>query len=86
MPAELVTMNSQVTLTFDRGEVSDVTLVYPHAEDEAQGRVSVLSPFGLALLGCVKGDHVEWSETGRRRFAVIRDVVFQPERYGDQHL
>jgi regulator of nucleoside diphosphate kinase len=41
--------------------VHDVTLVYPHDADIAQGRVSVLTPVGAALIGLTPGQTIEWT-------------------------
>lgn len=85
VPPSLVTMNSQVVLR--NGTSSEtLTLVYPFQASEAEGKVSVLSTTGLALLGLSVGDDVEWPAPGGTRRGVIESIVFQPEAAGDSRL
>lgn len=52
LPADRVAMNSHVTYEeLSGGARRSVILVYPVDADAAEGRISVLSPIGLALLG-----------------------------------
>jgi regulator of nucleoside diphosphate kinase len=52
LPADRVAMNSRVTYREEpRGEARIVTLVPPREANAAEGRISVLSPVGRALLG-----------------------------------
>jgi regulator of nucleoside diphosphate kinase len=61
VPSDVVTMNSIVLCREDNtGAERCLTLVYPHEADIARGRVSVLSPVGLALLGLRKGQSIDW--------------------------
>ncbi len=60
MPQGVVTMNSTVRFRdLDTGEVETYTLVYPGFADISENRLSILSPFGMAILGCREGDTVE---------------------------
>jgi regulator of nucleoside diphosphate kinase len=88
IPRDVVTMNSQVHF---RDEESDqeqaVTIVYPHAAEPLQGRVSVLAPVGSALLGLSVGDVIEWPvPRGRTRRLRITSIAYQPEAAGDLDL
>lgn len=74
-PRTTVTMNSRVRL--DGGRPEEVSLVYPWAEG-----VSVLSPFGLALLGATIGDEL----ADGKRTATLAAIPYQPEAAGDHHL
>lgn len=61
LPADVVSMHSRVVCTDDvAGIERRVTLVYPREADIARGRVSVLSPVGMALLGLRIGQTIEW--------------------------
>lgn len=52
LPADRVAMNSKVTYREEPDGMSrSVVLVHPIEADAAVGRISVLSPVGLALLG-----------------------------------
>jgi regulator of nucleoside diphosphate kinase len=46
------------------GRVQTVTLVYPDEADIARGKVSVLTPIGIALIGLGVGKSISW-ETRR---------------------
>jgi regulator of nucleoside diphosphate kinase len=75
-PANLVTMQSEVVFRDARGgESRYVRIVYPMEADPAAGRISVLSPLGLVLLGASVGDVVE-IDGGR---IIIDAVLHQPE-------
>ncbi len=52
LPADRVAMNSRVTYREEpRGEPRTVMLVHPNDANATEGRISVLSPVGRALLG-----------------------------------
>ncbi|BCP55744.1 nucleoside diphosphate kinase regulator [Kaistia sp. 32K] len=42
------------------GMVRKVTLVYPEQADIGQGRISVLTPIGAALIGVGVGESISW--------------------------
>lgn len=42
------------------GKTQNVTLVYPGEADIEQGKVSVLTPIGAALIGLSKGQSISW--------------------------
>ena len=84
MPPDVVTMNSTVRVRGGgRDEADTWTIVYPEDTDLDQGRISVLSPMGLAILGYRAGDEVSWElPTGPRRFTI--EEVIQPPRPAGQ--
>jgi len=60
-PAHTVCMNSTVMFRDDTtGKVQTVTLVYPPEADILQGKVSVLTPVGTALIGLQAGQSISW--------------------------
>ena len=84
----LVTMNSRVVFeNVHNGRSREITLTYPQDADASQGRISVLSPLGTALLGLSVGQEIDWKLPNGRaaRFRVAR-LVYQPEAAGDLHL
>jgi regulator of nucleoside diphosphate kinase len=87
-PPTLVTMNSRVV--FENVSTSrrrEVTLVYPRDANAEQGRVSVFSPVGAALLGLSVGQEIEWAlPNGRAARFRIAEILYQPEAAGDYHL
>jgi regulator of nucleoside diphosphate kinase len=70
----LVTMGARVTFRDDvTGQVRSVTLVYPDEADVSQGRISVLTPVGAALIGLSVSQSIEWETVsgGRRSLTVL---------------
>lgn len=84
VPPSVVTMNSRVSLLdLNSGEKTSLSLVFPDARGADGTNVPVLSPLGLALLGCREGDVMTWSTPeGTRRLQVER-VLYQPEASGN---
>ena len=80
MPADVVTLDSQVLLVdLDSRERMRFTVVLPSRSNADQGRISVLAPLGMAVLGYRVGDDIDWEvPAGRRRLRVER-VSDQPE-------
>jgi len=85
IPPDVVTLNSRVRLRdLDADREMIVTLVFPRSANLAEGRLSVASPIGTAILGYAAGDTIEWQvRAGRIR---IEEVLYQPEAAGDFHL
>lgn len=84
VPADVVTMNSQVQLKDDERDAEmTLSLVFPadavRETDFEKLNISVLTPIGLSILGRRKGDTVE----GRIR---VHELLYQPEAAGDYHL
>ena len=84
VPDDVVTMHARVLYVDETtGERRGVTLVYPHEADVSRGRISVLAPVGLALLGLFAGDTIEWTfpHGPSRRLRVL-----QVTRSGPRHV
>jgi regulator of nucleoside diphosphate kinase len=84
--SSIVTMNSKLGCRDEDGTLREVCLVYPQHADVSAGRISVLAPFGQALLGARVGDRVEVVGRGRTRTWWIESIRYQPEAAGDYHL
>jgi regulator of nucleoside diphosphate kinase len=70
----LVRMGSRITFRDDvTDQVRVVTLVYPDEADVSQGKISVLTPIGAALIGLSVSQSIEWQTTdgGWRSLTVI---------------
>jgi regulator of nucleoside diphosphate kinase len=70
----LVAMGSRVTFRDEvSSQVRTVTLVYPDDADLAQGKISVLTPVGAALIGLSVNQSIEWEtrDGGRRSLTVL---------------
>ena len=88
MPPDVVTMNSQIRFSnAASGEESEITLVFPDDADAGQGRISILAPVGMALIGLTVGATIDWPMPGgrTRRLRVV-SITYQPEAAGDSHL
>lgn len=87
VPKDVVTMRSRVTLRDIGSRQSDeYTLVYPDESDIETGRVSVLAPLGLAMLGKRAGEVARFeTPSGDRQVKIVR-IDFQPESAGELHL
>jgi regulator of nucleoside diphosphate kinase len=72
----LVKMGSRVTFRDDvTSQVRAVTLVYPGEADVSQGRISVLTPVGAALIGLSVSQSIEWeTQSGGRRSLTVLAV------------
>lgn len=75
-PQHIVCMNSKVEFRDDTtGKVQMVTLVYPDQADISQGKVSVLTPVGTALIGLRTGDSITWeAPNGQGRQLTVLSV------------
>jgi len=61
IPANVVRINSTLSFRDGRtGKVRQVQLVLPGAANIQEGKMSILSPIGTALLGYREGDVVAW--------------------------
>jgi regulator of nucleoside diphosphate kinase len=58
---DVVRMGSTLTFRTDTGQERVVTLVPPDEADIAQGRISVLTPVGAALIGLSEGQSIDWT-------------------------
>jgi regulator of nucleoside diphosphate kinase len=60
-PVDVVCMGSEVEFRDDTtGRTQTVTLVYPNEANIAEGKVSVLTPIGTALIGLHVGKSINW--------------------------
>ena len=85
LPQDVVSMRSRALIALD-GEEEEVSLVYPDEANWANGKLSVLSPIGTALIGYRAGDTVDWRTPGGRKRIEIKKVLYQPEAAGDYDL
>lgn len=84
MPADVVTMNSELTMRdLDTGEEMVFRVVFPADANTDQHRISVLAPLGTAVLGYRAGDAIEWVVPGRTRRIRIESILYQPEAAGN---
>jgi regulator of nucleoside diphosphate kinase len=73
--ADIVRMGSRLRFTTDAGEDRSVTLVFPGEADIAEGKVSILTPIGAALIGLSAGQSIEWTaRDGRNHRLTVESV------------
>jgi regulator of nucleoside diphosphate kinase len=76
---EIVRMGSTLRFTTDAGEDRTVTLVFPAEADIAEGRISVLTPIGIALIGLEAGQSMDWTaRDGRVHRLTVESVDGAP--------
>jgi regulator of nucleoside diphosphate kinase len=80
LSANVVRMGSKIRFTRDLGENRQVTLVFPGDADIAQGKVSILTPIGAALIGLSKGQSIDWTARDGRVHRLTVAAVEAPDR------
>ena len=77
LPADVVTIGSEVAYRDElSGRAVRVRLVWPEQADISRGRVSVLTPVGVALLGLSAGDRFRWiTRGGEERALTVLEVA-----------
>lgn len=72
-------MGSTLRYTSDLGENRQVTLVYPGEANIAEGKMSILTPIGTALLGLSAGQSIDWTaRDGRTHRLEVAAVLGTP--------
>ncbi len=80
VPPNIVTMGSTANVRdMESGERFRLTVCWPEEADPQQGRINVLAPLGMALLGSRVGELIEWPMPDGIRRLKINRIVFQPE-------
>jgi len=65
VPANVLAMNGAVDFEYGGRPYSDFRLVYPNCANFADGRISVLTPVGAALIGLSEGQTFWWPDDMR---------------------
>jgi regulator of nucleoside diphosphate kinase len=87
VPDDVITMNTRFSvMDLKLGEAISYTLVYPEDESLDSGKLCVLSPMGIALLGARVGDIVHWNGASGPGSAQVLRLLYQPEAAGHRHL
>ena len=80
VPGDVVTMHTRVLVRdLHDDTLIECTLVFPSHADVGAKKISVLAPFGTALLGYREGDEFVWPMPGGDRRLRIERVLWQPE-------
>ncbi|MFK0387038.1 nucleoside diphosphate kinase regulator [Agrobacterium sp. NPDC090273] len=78
LPEGVVRMGSSLRYTSDLGEDRRVTLVYPGEADIAEGKVSIMTPIGAALIGLSSGQSIDWTARDNRIHRLTVETVKAP--------
>ena len=76
--ANVIRMGSSLQFTTTSGEDRTVMLVFPAEADIAQGKVSILTPIGAALIGLSAGQSIDWTARDGRIYQLTVEVVEAP--------
>jgi regulator of nucleoside diphosphate kinase len=80
LPEDFVRIGSHMTYRTEKDDLREATLVYPSDADITQGKISVLTPVGAAMIGLRTGQSITWeSRDGRRNVLTVLSVVQTPE-------
>jgi regulator of nucleoside diphosphate kinase len=61
LPDNVIALNSTVELEdLTHNEVDQYTLVWPDQADIDEGKISILAPLGVGMIGFKVGDQFEW--------------------------
>jgi regulator of nucleoside diphosphate kinase len=77
---DIVQMGTTVTFKTDTGDTKTVTLVFPADADISEGKISILTPIGTALLGLSAGQSITWIARDGQQHELSVLVVDQPPR------
>ncbi len=87
MPANVVTMNSIVKLSFlNNNKQIQFQIVYPENANFKENKISIFSPIATALIGYKVQDEVEWLVPAGLTKIRIDEIIYQPEAAGDFNL
>jgi regulator of nucleoside diphosphate kinase len=85
VPLDVITLDSWARLLdLDSDRELLISPVLPSRANADSGRISVLAPLGMAVLGYRAGDVIEWPTPGGRRRLEVVQVMFQPEAHARQ--
>lgn len=87
IPANVVTMNSIVKLSFSNNSKQvQFQIVYPDQANFRENKISIFSPIATALIGYKVGDEIEWIVPAGLTKMKIEEIIYQPEAAGDYNL
>lgn len=79
LPSDVVRIGSLVTFRAAAAETRTVRLVFPGQADITEGRISVLTPIGAALIGLAEGQSMSWDDRSGRRHDLTVLSVSDPD-------
>ena len=76
MPEDVVRMGSRLRYRADGSAEREVTLVYPAEANIDEGKISVMTPVGAALIGLRSGQSIDWlTRDGRQQVLTVIEVT-----------
>ncbi len=66
----VVQMGSVIEFQSEIDDLKRITLVYPGEADIAEGKISILTPLGTALIGLSQGQSVMWTARNGRQLTL----------------
>lgn len=81
IPDEVVRMGSCIRFKDDKSIERIVTLVFPNEADISEGRLSILTPVGAALIGLSAGQSILWTARDGQRHRLTVLEVSAAEKY-----
>jgi regulator of nucleoside diphosphate kinase len=78
VPRNAVRMGSTLEYQTADGEKRRVTLVYPGDANIADGKISIMTPIGTALIGLSPGQSINWIARDGRQHELTVVAVEQP--------
>ena len=78
IPPDVVRMGTTLRFTSDLGEDRRVTLVFPGEADISEGKISILTPIGAALIGLSAGQSIDWVARDGRVHRLTVETVDLP--------
>ncbi|WP_147115357.1 nucleoside diphosphate kinase regulator [Tateyamaria sp. syn59] len=84
LPPNVVAIGRAVTYRDETtNQEKTVTPVFPEDADISRGRISILTPIGIALIGLAEGASLHWdTRDGERRILTVLHVAFQAASEG----
>jgi regulator of nucleoside diphosphate kinase len=74
----VIRMGSALRFSTDAAESRQVTLVFPGEADIAEGRISIRTPIGAALIGLSAGQSIDWTARDGRTHRLTVETVEAP--------
>lgn len=78
LPPDVVRMGSTLRYATESGESRTVSLVFPGEADISAGKVSILTPIGVALIGLSQGQSIDWTARDGRGHRLTIESVDRP--------
>lgn len=87
IPADVVTMNSEVIVHFENNPAKvQFKIVYPADANMKEKKISIFSPVAAALIGYRVNDEIDWLVPSGLTKIIIDEIIYQPEAAGDFHI